>query len=69
MNPLITEQPSNDEPLHLDIHSRNDRLYKYLLSVGLFVEPVFTDDSRANIDYLRVSAGLPSQTGEQRRQE
>jgi hypothetical protein len=66
MDSIITERPEKNEPLHLDIYSRNDRLYKYLLSVGLFVEPVFTDDSRANIDYLRVSAGLLLRSEEQR---
>lgn len=55
-------------PEHLDFFSRNDRLYKFLLSVGLFVEPVFTDDSCTDIDYLKVTAGLPTDRPSEDRQ-
>lgn len=44
-------------PEHLDYWTRNDRLYKTLLSLGLYVEPVFTDDTRTEIKYMRVSVG------------
>lgn len=47
-------------PEHLDYWSRNDRLYKTLLDMGLYVEPIFSDDSRRDINYLRVSVGKPS---------
>jgi len=46
-------------PEHLDRRTRNDRLYRTLLSLGLWVEPVFTDETRTDIDYMRVSVGKP----------
>lgn len=46
-------------PEHLDPQTRNDRLYRTLLGLGLWVEPVFTDDTRMAIDYMRVSVSRP----------
>jgi hypothetical protein len=46
-------------PEHLDSQTRNDRLYKTLLSLGLYVEPVFKDDTRSEISYMRVSVDRP----------
>ena len=48
-------------PLHMDKGSRIERLYEYLLSLGLYVSPVLIDDSGNEIDYLCVSVGLPGQ--------
>ena len=50
-------------PLHMDEGSRIERLYKYLLSLGLYVSPILIDDSSNEIDYLCVSVGLPGQKG------
>jgi hypothetical protein len=49
------------QPEHLDYWSRNDRLYKTLLSFGLYVEPISIDEARKSIDHLRVSVGMPTQ--------
>ena len=48
-------------PLHMDRESRTERLYQHLLSLGLYVSPIFIDDSRNEIDYLCVSVDLPGQ--------
>lgn len=56
----VTEiEETHPVPEHLDQWTRNDRLYQTLLSFGLWVEPVFTDETRADIDYMRVSVGKP----------
>jgi hypothetical protein len=47
-------------PEHMDKWSRNERLYRHLLGLGLVVDPVFEDDDRTQIDYLVVSSVLPS---------
>lgn len=46
-------------PEHMDRWSRHERLYRYLLSLGLVVHPIFADGERARIDHLRVSVDLP----------
>jgi hypothetical protein len=43
-------------PLHMDTASRNARLYKTLLEMGLFVEPV--KDSCGGISKFIVSCGI-----------
>ncbi len=45
-------------PLNMDKYARNERLHKHLLEIGAFVEPVFTDDTRQNIDFLKVSSAV-----------
>ncbi len=42
---------------HMDIGSRNARLYEQLKAMGLYVIPVFGDGDQ--IDHFHVSAGLP----------
>ena len=51
-------------PEHLDYWSRNDRLYRRLLSLGLWVEPIFVKGSpfADDIDYLLASVGHPTTT-------
>lgn len=44
----------------MDAASRNQRLRETLEGMGLFVLPVPRDDDPTVIDYLEVSAGLPS---------
>ena len=48
-------------PLHMDNGSRMERLYEYLLSLGLYVSPVLLDNNGNEIDYLCVSVSLPGQ--------
>jgi hypothetical protein len=59
---MLPEQDSKalaaGEPLNMDKHSRNERLYKHLLAIGAFVEPVFSDVGLRNIDYLKVSSAV-----------
>jgi hypothetical protein len=50
------EALSAGEPLSMDKHSRNERLYKHLLQIGAFVEPVFSDVGLRRIDHLKVSS-------------
>lgn len=46
-------------PQHMDRWTRNERLYRHLLGLGLVVDPVFADEARTQIDHLIVSADLP----------
>ena len=64
---MAEEIPEKDStPEHLDYWSRNDRLYKTLLSFGLWVEPVLIQrDGFTDIDYLKVSIGQPAQLQDQ----
>ena len=39
----------------MDRWSRNERLYRHLLSLGLFVDPLFNDAEKTKIDCLLVS--------------
>ena len=43
----------------MDRWTRNERLYRHLLGLGLVVDPVFADEARTQIDHLRVSVDLP----------
>lgn len=52
------------EAQHMDIGSRNERLYRTLLEMGLFVIPVSKDGDPNQIDYLQVSAGVPAYLAE-----
>lgn len=47
-------------PQHMDIWSRNERLYQTLLGMGVYVTPIFTDQERTRIDYLHVACAAPS---------
>lgn len=49
---------------HMDIGSRNGRLYATLRDMGLFVLPVFAKDDPERIDYMQVSVTLPAQLHE-----
>ncbi len=46
-------------PLHMDKGSRMERLYEYLVWLGLYVSPVLIDNNGNEIDYLCVSVSLP----------
>ena len=48
-------------PDHLDRWSRAQRLYDHLLSLGLWVEPVFAKEEEGGIEYMRVSVSPPRQ--------
>jgi len=49
---------------HMDIGSRNGRLYVTLRDMGLFVLPVFAKDDPERIAYMQVSVTLPAQLHE-----
>lgn len=46
-------------PEHMDRWTRNERLYRYLRDLGLFVEPVYSDGECPRIEYLRVATAMP----------
>jgi hypothetical protein len=48
----------NIKPDHIDIWSRNKRLYSTLKQMGIFVFPVLTKNTK-QIDHFIVSAGNP----------
>jgi hypothetical protein len=45
---------------HMDIGSRNARLRETLEGMGLYVQPIFSDEDLDQIDFMHVSAALPS---------
>ena len=45
-------------PEHMDKYSRNERLYRFLLSMGLIVNPVRLTDDLSKIDHLYVTVAL-----------
>ena len=49
-------------PPEMDKTTRNRRLMEYLISLGLFVEPVYTEGDE-HIEYLRVTTFLPWSRG------
>ena len=49
----------NKEPISIDTHSRNERLLETLLSMGLVVVPIYTDNVTECIDHFIVSSGIP----------
>lgn len=55
-------QPTTATPAlkHMDIGSRNQRLRETLEGMGLFVVPIFCESDPQRIDYMHVSADLPS---------
>jgi len=48
----------------MDRYSRNERLYHFLLGMGLVVTPNCSEDDPSKIESLWVSASLPSGTAE-----
>jgi hypothetical protein len=48
----------NSMPLHLDTPARNERVYKTLLDLGLYVLPI--PDAVGRIDCFIVSTGVPA---------
>jgi hypothetical protein len=42
-------------PQHMDRYSRNERLYRFLLNMGLVVHPIRIGDDPSKIDHLYVS--------------
>ena len=46
-------------PQHMDKYSRNERLYKHLLGMGLVVTPFPASDHPERIEYMYVSTVLP----------
>lgn len=46
-------------PLHMDKWSRNERLYKKLLEMGLVCSPIFADEAGEKIEAVYVSTELP----------
>lgn len=52
----------SNRPLdHMDRWTRAERLYAHLLSLGLWVEPVYAKEEQGGIEYLRVGV-LPPRT-------
>jgi hypothetical protein len=49
-------------PQHMDKYSRNERLYHFLLGMGLIVNPICLPDDPAKIDYLHVTVTLANAT-------
>jgi len=45
---------------HMDVASRNQRLRETLEGMGLFVLPIYCESDPQRIDYMQVSAELPS---------
>lgn len=50
----------NNPPLHMDKHTRNQRLYKNLTEMGLVCSPIFADDDQSLIEAIYVSTEIPS---------
>lgn len=49
------------EPDHMDRWTRTQRLYEHLLSLGLWVEPIYSTEERGGMEYLRVGVSPPRQ--------
>ncbi len=46
-------------PEHMDTWTRNERLYRHLLGLGLVAVPIFSDGDRTRIDHILVSVAIP----------
>jgi len=44
----------------MDKWSRNERLYRHLVEMGLFCSPIFTDNTGDRIEAIQVSVDLPA---------
>jgi hypothetical protein len=53
-------------PEHMDLWSRNARLYETLNGMGLYIDPIPESDDPTKFNRLVVSAGLPFQAGSAR---
>lgn len=54
------KERKNLVPLSMSMADRNERIYQNLLSMGLFVTPVFADSNKKLIDHFVVSTGMPN---------
>ena len=52
-------------PEHMTPWDRNQRLYKFLKNMGLFVTPIPFDDDKTKISWIQVSAVMPIDTLEE----
>jgi hypothetical protein len=43
----------------MDRWTRNERLYRHLRDIGLFVVPVYSDGEYPGIEYLQVATSMP----------
>lgn len=58
----MDKEPSKGPlPQHMDIWSRNERLYETLINMGLVCSPIFADGSDSKIEAIHVSTGLPTE--------
>jgi hypothetical protein len=56
-------QEDTDVPLHMDIWTRNERLYQYLLGMGLVAHAIRSESDPSRIEGIYVSAGfMPAET-------
>jgi hypothetical protein len=59
-------------PEHMDRWTRNERLYRHLRDMGLFVVPVYSDGEQPGIEYMHVATSMPDvallSTNSERRQ-
>lgn len=46
-------------PEHMDRWSRNERLFRYLRDLGLFVVPIYSDGEHPGIEYMQVATSMP----------
>lgn len=46
-------------PEHMDRWTRNERLYRHLRDMGLFVVPIYSDGECPGIEYLQVAVSMP----------
>jgi hypothetical protein len=46
-------------PEHMDRWTRNERLYRWLRDMGLFVVPIYSDGEEPGIEYLQVASSMP----------
>lgn len=51
------------QPEHMDKGSRNERLYRSLKDLGLFVVPIYSETNPEQIETMIVSADLPTRQG------
>ena len=52
----------NDDlsPKHMDVYSRNQRLYTHLMEMGLFVEPVYDENDMRRMEGMVVAVAVPN---------
>jgi hypothetical protein len=52
---LVDDVIDQFPPEHMDEYSRNERLYRFLLAMGLYVVPIRLGEDPSQIDYMQVS--------------